>query len=74
MEFSGQTAIVTGAARGFGRAITRRLARGGARIVAADINLPGAEETAALVTKDGGQALVWSRRRSPISGTGWTSW
>jgi 3-oxoacyl-[acyl-carrier protein] reductase len=58
MEFSGQTAIVTGAARGFGRAITRRLAQGGARVVAADINLPGAEETAALVTKDGGQAMA----------------
>lgn len=29
MEFSGQTAIVTGVARGFGRAIVRRLAKGG---------------------------------------------
>ncbi len=58
MEFSGQTAIVTGAARGFGRAITRRLARGGARVVAADINLPGAEETAVLVKQDGGEALA----------------
>ena len=58
MEFDGQTAIVTGAARGFGRAITRRLARGGAKVVAADINLAGAEETAALVKKDGGEALA----------------
>jgi len=58
MEFSGQTAIVTGAARGFGRAITRRLARDGARVVVADINLPGAEETAALVRKDGAEALA----------------
>ena len=58
MEFSGQTAIVTGAARGFGRAITRRLARGGVRVVAADINIPGAEETAALVRKDGGEAVA----------------
>jgi 3-oxoacyl-[acyl-carrier protein] reductase len=58
MEFVGQTAIVTGAARGFGRAITRRLARGGAKVVAADINLPGAEETAVLVKKDGGEALA----------------
>jgi len=57
MEFAGQTAIITGAARGFGRAITRRLAQGGARVVAADINLPGAEETAALVKKEGGEAL-----------------
>lgn len=58
MEFTGQTAIVTGAARGFGRAITRRLARGGARVVAADINLPGAEETSTLIWKDGGEALA----------------
>lgn len=58
MEFSGQTAIVTGVARGFGRAIVRRLARGGARMVAGDINLPGAEETVALVRQDGGEALA----------------
>jgi NAD(P)-dependent dehydrogenase (short-subunit alcohol dehydrogenase family) len=57
MEFVGQTAIVTGAARGFGRAIARRLARDGARVVAADINLPGAQETAALIKTDGGNAL-----------------
>lgn len=58
MQFVGQTAIVTGAARGFGQAITRRLARDGARVVVADINLPGAEETAALIKKDGGEALA----------------
>jgi 3-oxoacyl-[acyl-carrier protein] reductase len=58
MEFAGQTAIVTGSARGFGRAICRRLARGGARVVAADINLPGAEETASLIKRDGGQAVA----------------
>ncbi len=58
MEFAGQTAIVTGAARGFGRAISRRLARGGARVVVADINLPGAEETVGLVKNDGGEALA----------------
>lgn len=58
MEFAGQTAIVTGVARGFGRAIVRRLARGGARVVAADINLPGAEETVGLVRQEGGEALA----------------
>jgi len=58
MEFAGQTAIVTGSARGFGRAICRRLARGGAQVVAADINIPGAEETASLITRDGGRALA----------------
>jgi NAD(P)-dependent dehydrogenase (short-subunit alcohol dehydrogenase family) len=58
MEFAGQTAVVTGVARGFGRAITRRLARGGARVVAGDIDLPGAEETVGLVKQDGGEALA----------------
>jgi len=58
MEFAGQTAIVTGSGRGFGRTIGCRLARGGARVVVADINLPGAEETAALIKKDGGEALA----------------
>ena len=58
MEFAGQTAIVTGSARGFGRAICRRLARGGAGVVAADINLLGAEETASLIEKDGGRAMA----------------
>jgi len=58
MEFAGQTAIVTGSARGFGRAICRRLARGGARVVAADINLPGAEETVKLIARDGGRGLA----------------
>jgi len=58
MEFTGQTAIVTGSARGFGRAICRRLARGGARVVAADINLPGAEGTVKLIAQDGGQGLA----------------
>jgi len=57
-EFSGQTAIVTGAARGFGRAISSRLARGGARVVVADINLPGAEETVALIKREGREALA----------------
>jgi len=58
VELAGQTAIVTGAAKGIGRAIARRLAQGGARIVAGDINLSGVEETIALVQKDGGEALA----------------
>jgi 3-oxoacyl-[acyl-carrier protein] reductase len=36
-EFDGQVAVVTGGARGIGAEIARRLARGGARVVCADI-------------------------------------
>ncbi len=42
-------AIVTGGARGLGEAICRRLAREGAHVVVADLNLKGAERVAAGV-------------------------
>jgi len=48
-DLSGQTAIVTGAATGIGEAIAKRLARGGARIVIADLNLQEAQEVAASI-------------------------
>jgi 3-oxoacyl-[acyl-carrier protein] reductase len=37
VEFDGQVAVVTGGARGIGAEIARRLARGGARVVCADV-------------------------------------
>jgi NAD(P)-dependent dehydrogenase (short-subunit alcohol dehydrogenase family) len=43
----GRTALVTGAGSGLGRATSLRLARGGATIVAADLNLDAAQRTAA---------------------------
>ena len=36
-EFNGQVAVVTGGARGIGAEIARRLARGGAKVVCADV-------------------------------------
>ncbi|HEY7125301.1 MAG TPA: bifunctional aldolase/short-chain dehydrogenase [Ktedonobacterales bacterium] len=45
-EFARQVALVTGAAGGIGSAICARLARDGAQIVAADIDLDGAEKLA----------------------------
>lgn len=42
-------AVVTGAASGIGRAFAVELARRGGRVVCADVDLPGAKETAALI-------------------------
>jgi sorbitol-6-phosphate 2-dehydrogenase len=42
-------AIVTGGAQGLGAAICQRLAREGAHVVVADLNLQGAQETAAEI-------------------------
>ena len=43
MRFDGETAIVTGGAKGFGLAIARRLASEGARVVIADIDVEAGE-------------------------------
>jgi len=57
-EFDGRVALVTGAASGIGRASARLFAEAGARVVVADIDLDGADETVALVAAAGGDALA----------------
>ncbi len=47
LDLAGKRVIVTGAAGGLGRAFAEAFAREGARVVVADINLTGAQETAA---------------------------
>jgi pyridoxal 4-dehydrogenase len=48
-RFEGRTAIVTGAARGIGAAVAKRLGQEGATVAAADINETGARATAEAI-------------------------
>lgn len=57
MSLPGKIAIVTGAARGLGRAISLRLAQDGVAISAWDLNREGVEETARLIREVGGNAI-----------------
>jgi NAD(P)-dependent dehydrogenase (short-subunit alcohol dehydrogenase family) len=56
-EFDGKVALVTGAASGIGRSCARLYARDGAQVVVADVDDEGGEETAALITETGGEAI-----------------
>ncbi|MBW8753670.1 MAG: SDR family oxidoreductase [Sphingomonadales bacterium] len=51
----GKVAVITGAGSGVGRAAVRLWAEHGAKIIAADINLPSAEETVSLAGAQQGQ-------------------
>lgn len=55
--FSGKSVLVTGAAGGIGRAAAIAFAREGARVVVSDITVAGGEETVAMITQAGGEAI-----------------
>ena len=57
-KLDGKVAIVTGGARGIGRAIALRLAEDGAAVVVADLNEEGAAGVAGEISGAGGRALA----------------
>ena len=54
---AGGIGLVTGAARGIGRATAHRFAREGARVVVADVDARGGEETVRRIRDEGGTAV-----------------
>lgn len=58
VRFAGQTAIVTGAGRGMGRAVALGLAAEGAHVVVAELDGPAAKEVVDEIQKAGARALA----------------
>jgi NAD(P)-dependent dehydrogenase (short-subunit alcohol dehydrogenase family) len=56
MRLQDRVALVTGAASGIGQAVAIRLSEEGAKVVVADINATGGQETVRQITDAGGQA------------------
>ena len=58
VDLKNQVALVTGGAKGIGKAISRLLAANGARVAIVDLDLDAAEETAAGLRESGGEVLA----------------
>jgi NAD(P)-dependent dehydrogenase (short-subunit alcohol dehydrogenase family) len=59
MKLKDRVVVVTGAGSGIGRACAIESAKEGARVIAADINLQGAEETVKQILADKGSAVAF---------------
>src|SRR5690625_3207989 len=70
MRLEGKVAIVTGAASGMGRAIAKRFAEEGAKVVVADLNLEGAELVVKEIQNKNGTATAISVNVSNVEDVG----
>jgi NAD(P)-dependent dehydrogenase (short-subunit alcohol dehydrogenase family) len=59
-RFTGRVALITGAARGLGRAMALAFASDNAAVACLDIDSDGAAETAGLIAQAGGRALAFT--------------
>lgn len=57
-DLAGRKAVITGAARGIGKAVAHLLAAAGASVLVADILEKGAQECAAEIRRDDGKAVA----------------
>ena len=57
-NLDGKTALGTGGGSGIGRSTSLAYAREGARIVVADMNVEGGEETVQMIKEAGGEAVL----------------
>ena len=57
LQFADKAVLVTGGASGIGRAAALSFAHGGARVVVADVDRAGGEETVRLAKTEGGEAV-----------------
>ena len=56
-RLDGKVALVTGGASGIGRATALTFAREGAKLVIADMNEDGGQQTVHMITEKGGEAI-----------------
>ena len=70
-RLQGKTALVTGAARGIGRATALSLAREGARVLLTDLNAEGVKAAAAAINDELGAGVAFAARHDVTTESDW---